>query len=206
VNIPCKLCEKRKGRRHCPGVEGQICSQCCGSQREITIECPAYCEYLKEARFHEQPPPVGEDQVPNPDIRLSEKFLRDTEPLVFTLAVALKRAMEVGDTVDFDAREALDAEIRTYRTMQTGLIYDTRAPNPYAAAIQQKLRVAVEQFSKELAEQRGMVTVRDADVLGVLVFLQRLEMRYNNGRRRGRAFRDFLTGYLPEAPAPAVLV
>jgi len=31
-------------------------------------------------------------------------------------------------------------------------------------------------------------------------------MRYNNGRRRGRAFRDFLTGYLPEAPAPAVLV
>ena len=205
MNIPCKLCEKRKGRRPCPGVEGQICSQCCGPQREITIECPASCEYLKEARFHEQPPPVAEDQVPNPDIRLSEKFLRDTEPLVFTLAVTLKRAMEVGDAVDFDAREALDAEIRTYRTMQTGLIYDTRAPNPYAAAIQQKLRVAVEQFSKELAEQRGMVTVRDADVLGVLVFLQRLEMRYNNGRRRGRAFRDFLTGYLPEAPAPAVL-
>jgi hypothetical protein len=114
--------------------------------------------------------------------------------------------METGGAVDFDAREALDAEIRTYRTLQTGLIYDTRAPNPYAAAIQQKLREAVEQFSKELAEQRGMVTVRDADVLGVLVFLQRLEMRYNNGRQRGRAFRDFLTGYLPEAPAPAVLV
>ena len=51
-----------------------------------------------------------------------------------------------------------------------------------------------------------MHTVRDADVLGVLVFLQRLEMRYNNGRRRGRAFRDFLTGYLPEASTPAVLV
>ena len=206
MNIPCKLCEKRRARRHCPGVEGEICSQCCGTQREITIECPASCEYLKEARFHEQPPAVTEDQVPNADVRLSEQFLRETEPLVFTLAVALKRAMETGGAVDFDAREALDAEIRTYRTMQTGLLYGTRAPNPYAAAIQQKLREAVEQFSKEVAEQRGMVTVRDADVLGVLVFLQRLEMRYNNGRRRGRAFRDFLTGYLPEAPAPAVLV
>jgi hypothetical protein len=204
VNIPCKLCEKRRARRHCPGVEGEICSQCCGSQREITIECPASCGYLKEARFHEQPPAVAEDQVPNPDIRLSEKFLRETEPLVFTLAVALKRAMETGGAVDFDAREALDAEIRTYRTLQTGLIYDTRAPNPYAAAIQQQLREAVERFSKELAEQRGMITMRDADVLGVLVFLQRLEMRYNNGRRRGRAFRDFLTGYLPEAPAVLV--
>ena len=188
------------------GRRGRNLSQCCGSQREITIECPASCEYLKEARFHEQPPAVTEDQVPNPDIRLTEKFLRDTEPLVFTLALALKSAMESGGAVDFDAREALEAEIRTYRTMHAGLIYDTRAPNPYAAAIQQKLRQAVEEFSKELSEQRGMATVRDADVLGVLVFLQRLEMRYNNGRRRGRAFRDFLTGYLPEAPAPAVLV
>jgi len=143
--------------------------------------------------------------VPNPDIRLSEKFLRDTEPLVFTLAVALKRAMEVGGAVDFDAREALDAEIRTYRTLQTGLIYDTRAPNPYAAAIQQKLREAVEQFSKEQAEQRGMVTVRDADVLGVLVFLQRLKCATTMGAAR-TGVRDFLTGYLPEAPAPAVLV
>ena len=204
MNIPCKLCEKRRARRHCPGVEGEICPQCCGSQREITIECPSSCEYLIEARFHEQPPAVTEDRLPNPDIRLSEKFLRDTEPLVFT--VALKRAMETGGAVDFDAREALDAEIRTYRTMQTGLIYDTRAPNPYAAAIQQKLREAVEKFRKELVQESGMHTVRDADVLGVLVFLQRLEMRYNNGRRRGRAFRDFLTGYLPEASAPAVLV
>ena len=206
MNIPCKLCEKRRARRHCPGVQGEICPQCCGSQREITIDCPATCEYLKEARFHEQPPAVADDQLPNPDIRLSEKFLRDTEPLVFALAVALKRAMEAGAAVDFDAREALDAEIRTYRTLEAGLIYDTCAPNPYAAAIQQKLREAVEEFRKEEAEQRGMYTVRDADVLGVLVFLQRREMRYNNGRRRGRAFRDFLTNYLPEASAPTVLV
>jgi hypothetical protein len=161
---------------------------------------------LREARFHEQPPPVAEDQVPNPDIRLSEKFLREMEPLVFTMAVALKRAMEGGSAVDFDAREALEAEIRTYRTLQTGLIYDTRSPNPYAAAIQQKLREAVEEFRRELVQESGMHTLRDADVLGVLVFLQRLEMKYNNGRRRGRAFRDFLSGYLPEASAPAVLV
>ncbi|MEO8051953.1 MAG: hypothetical protein ABI833_16165 [Acidobacteriota bacterium] len=206
MNIPCKLCEKRRARRQCPGVDGEICPQCCGSQREITIDCPASCEYLKEARFHEQPPAIAEDQLPNKDVRLSEKFLRDAEPLVFTLAVALKRAMESGGAVDFDAREALDAEIQTYRTRQSGLIYDTRAPNPYAAAIQQKLREAVEAFRKEEAEQRGMHIIRDADVLGVLVFLQRLEMRYNNGRRRGRAFRDFLAGYLPEAAAPTVLV
>jgi hypothetical protein len=205
VNIPCKLCEKRRARRHCPGVEGEICAQCCGSARENTIDCPVSCEYLREARFHEQPPAIPDDQVSNKDIRLSETFLREMEPLVYTLALALKRAIESGNAVDFDAREALDAEIRTYRTLQTGLIYETRPANPYAVAIQQKLREAVEELRKELAEQQGMHMLRDADVLGVLVFLQRLEMQYNNGRPRGRAFQDFLAGYLPEVPAPAVL-
>jgi hypothetical protein len=200
VNIPCKLCEKRRARRHCPGTEGEICAPCCGSERENTIACPASCEYLKESRFHEQPPPVPEDQIPNQDIRISEQFLREREALVFTLALALKRAMETGDAVDFDAREALDAQIRTYRTLESALIYETRPANPYAVAIQQALQSAADEFRKEAAEQRGMHTVRDADVLGVLVFLQRLEMQYNNGRRRGKAFRDFLTGYLPEAP------
>ena len=180
-----------------------MCPQCCGSERENTIHCPASCEYLQEARLHEQPPAVAEDQIPNRDIRVSEQFLREREALVFTLALALKRAMETGDAVDFDAREALDAQIRTFRTLQTGLIYETRPANPYAAKIQQGLQGAVEGLRRALEEQRGMHTVRDADVLGVLVFLQRLELQYNNGRRRGKAFRDFLAGYLPESPAAA---
>ena len=43
-----------------------------------------------------------------------------------------------------------------------------------------------------------MPPLRDADVLGVLVFLQRLELQHSNGRRKGRAFLDFLRAYLPE--------
>jgi hypothetical protein len=198
VNIPCKLCEKRRARRHCPGTDGEICPQCCGSAREETIACPTSCAYLKEARFHEQPPPIDDSQIPNPDVRLSESFLRENEALVFTLALALKQAMDSSDAVDFDAREALDAQIRTFRTLASGLIYETRPANPYAAAVQKSLQDAVEDLRKGLAEQPGAPALRDAAVLGVLVFLQRLEMQYNNRRRRGRAFRDFLAGYLPE--------
>ena len=198
MNIPCKLCEKRRARRHCPGTEGEICPQCCGSGRENTIACPSTCEYLKEARFHEQPQPVDESQIPNKDVRLSESFLRENEALVFALALALKRAMDTGDAVDFDAREALEAQIRTYRTLESGLIYETRPANPYAAAIQHGLQNAVDELRQGLAREQGMHTLRDATVLGVLVFLQRLEMQYNNGRRRGKAFRDFLASYLPE--------
>jgi hypothetical protein len=44
---------------------------------------------------------------------LTEKFIREHEPLLFTLVLALKKAMETGQAVDFDAREALEALIRT---------------------------------------------------------------------------------------------
>ncbi|MSV36021.1 MAG: hypothetical protein EXQ47_10580 [Bryobacterales bacterium] len=208
---PCKLCEKRRARRHCPASGGEICPQCCGAERENTIACPSTCEFLKEARFHEQPPPLAEDQIPNRDVRVTEQFLRDREPLVFTLALALKRALEDVDGVDYDAREALAGEIRKYRALNAGLVVESRLPNTYAAAIQQKLDEAIAELRKAEAAHRsaetehglhqpvGDLKLRDADMLGVLVFLQRLEMQYNNGRRRGKAFRDFLTGYLPEA-------
>jgi hypothetical protein len=145
-------------------------------------------------------------EFPNKDIRLTEKFIREHEPLIFTTAVALKRAMESGQAVDFDAREALEALIRTYRTLESGLIYETRPQNPYAAGIQESLQQSIAEFRKEMAEKLGMHSLRDADVLGTLVFVQRLEIQHNNGRRRGRAFLDFLTSYLPEPPAATVAV
>ena len=150
--------------------------------------------------------PISEQELPNKDIRLSEKFIREHEPLLFTLALALKKAMDTGQAVDFDAREALEALIRTYRTLQSGLIYETRPQNPYAAAIQERLREAIEEYRKRAAEELGMHTLRDTDILGSLVFVQRLELQHNNGRRRGRAFLDFLMSYLPESPAARVAV
>lgn len=203
MNIPCKLCEKRRARRHCPGVGGEVCAQCCGEQRENTVDCPSSCEHLREARLREVAPEVNEADIPNRDVRLSEQFIRDHEPVVFALAVALKHAIEEGRAVDFDAREALSAMIRTYRTLESGLLYETQPTNPYAAGIQERLKAAVEELRKNMAAETGMNTLRDADVLGVLVFLERLELQHNNGRRRGRAFLDFLRVYLPEPPVVA---
>ena len=214
MTTPCKICKKRRARRPCPAAGGEICPQCCGAERENSLACPSSCAYLREARHHEQPPAISEDQIPNRDVRVSEQFLAEREPLVFTLALAVKRALEAVNGVDFDAREALESQIRKYRALDAGLVVDSRPPNTYAAGIQQKLDEAIEELrtgdaARQAAEAHALVqrpagdsNLRDADMLGVLVFLQRLEMQYNNGRRRGKAFRDFLTGYLPE-PSPA---
>jgi hypothetical protein len=199
VNAPCKLCEKKRARRHCPGLGEDICPSCCGAQREITIDCPSACEYLQEARLRERPEPHSEESLPNRDIQVSEDFLRDKEPLVVWISEALTRAMEKERAVDQDAREALESLIRTYRTLESGLIYETRPSNPYAAAIQEALKAAIEKLRERLNEASGMHALRDADVLGILVFLERIEFQYANGRRRGRAFYDFLNANFPAA-------
>ncbi len=153
--------------------------------------------------MHERPLPLTEKDIPNFDIPLKESFVQDHEHELMALSLALARAMEQEKAVDLDAREAIESLVRTYRTLQSGLIYETRPQNPYAAAIQEHLMKAIEELRKSIAEDTGMQMLRDTDVLATLVFLQRLEIQHNNGRRRGRAFFDFLRTYFPE-PSPAV--
>jgi hypothetical protein len=203
VNLLCKICGKKRARRYCPGVTGEICPTCCGTEREITVDCPLECEHLQAARRHEQPAPLIE--IPNKDIRVTEDFIREHEHLVTWLTMALAQAMQKEKAVDLDAQEALDALIRTYRTRESGLIYETRPQNPYAAAIQASLVESIAELHKNISQETGMHTLRDAEVLGALVFLQRMELQHSNGRRRGRAFFDFLRSYFP-AQAPPLSV
>jgi hypothetical protein len=200
VNILCKICNQRRAKRHCPGVDGDICALCCAAGREVTIECPRKCPSLREARLHEANVVLTEDQVPHKDIAVSEDFVRSHEHLVLLLGNALTRAMEKEKAVDSDAREALEAMVQTYRAAQSGLTFESRPPNPYAAAIADALQEMVDDLRKRVAEATGEHSVRDADLLGTLLFLQRLGLQYDNGRRRGRVYYDFLMDHFPVAP------
>lgn len=162
--------------------------------------------HLQEARLHEKPIPIDPDDVPNQDVNLTEEFVDKNEAIILWLTMALIRSMAAEKAVDRDASEALGALIRTYRTLESGLIYETRPQNPYAAAIQEALKQSVEELRKRVAESSGMHTLRDADVLGTLVFLERLALQHHSGRPRGRAFFDFLRTSLPETPAASLAV
>lgn len=189
-------------------MEGDICATCCGTGREVTIDCPRSCPFLQEARLHEVPAQLTAEQVPHQDIQVSEEFIRKQEDVVLWLGNSLTRAMDAGRAVDSDAREAIEGLIQTYRTAESGLIYESRSANPYASALMEAVKAAVENWPKQGAESElsaGPNPLSNTDVLGVLVFLQRLELQYSNGRRRGRAFFDFLMAHFPEQPAESVV-
>ena len=196
--MKCQICDTRKPRRHCPGVHGEICSICCGNEREVTISCPLDCPYLVEARQHEKPHEVNPDEVPNRDVQVTEEFLREHEPLfVFLSSRLLEAALASSRAVDSDVRDALQSLIRTYRTLQSGLYYETKPTNLIAAGIHQRMQEAIDGLRKELAEKNA-TPIRDAEILGTLVFLERVELHENNGRPRGRAFIDYLRTYFPQ--------
>jgi hypothetical protein len=196
--MKCQICDLRKPRRHCPGVHGEICSICCGNEREVTVSCPLDCPYLVEARQHEKPRALNPDEVPNKDVQVTEEFLREHEPLfVFLSQRLIDASLTSPGAVDTDVREALQSLIRTYRTLQSGLYYETKPANLIAAGIHQRMQEAIDGLRKELAEKNA-TPMRDAEILGTLVFLERVELHENNGRPRGRAFIDYLRAYFPQ--------
>jgi hypothetical protein len=184
---------------------------CCGTEREMTVDCPLDCEFLLEARKHDRPVPIDPASIPNQDVRVTEDLVAENEELVVHLAKALVNAAEATPAVvDYDAREALEAAVRTYRTRDTGLLYESLPENPLAAGLTRAVLDGAEAFCREEKERLGMTRTRDSAVLGVLVFLQHFELDRNNGRRRGRAFLHSLRSFYPSAseggPAASSLV
>ncbi|HLJ17680.1 MAG TPA: hypothetical protein VKV15_24500 [Bryobacteraceae bacterium] len=195
----------RRPRRYCPAVHADICSICCGNEREVSLNCPLECEYLQEARKHERPRELRSEDLPNQDIHVTEKFLREHEELLMFMAHSLlDAALQTPGAVDSDTRDALESLIRTYRTLQSGLVYETRPTNMVAAVLHERMQAAVQEFRRQFTENTGLSTLRDAEILGVLAFLQRMEIKQANGRPRGRAFLDHLRGYFAGEPAPEI--
>src|ERR1035438_133650 len=191
--MECAICQTRRPRRFCPGVRGEICSLCCGEEREATVDCPLDCEFLREGRRHEKAPARNPAEFPNRDIQVTEKLLRANEPLLVFLSMAIFQS----------AIEALDGLIRTYRTLQTGVYYESHPNNPLADSIYRPVQEALAEYRGSEQREIGMTKTRDADVLGLLIFLQYLALDRANGRRRGRAFLSALRENYRPAPEPS---
>ncbi len=199
--MKCKICELRKPRRYCPGIQADICSICCGNEREVSINCPLDCPYLKEARAHEKHVPIDPAKVPNSDIDVSEGFLKRHQDLMIFLGVSIAQALQKNPTVvDPDVRDALDALTRTYRSQASGIYYDTHPVNPYADGVYSSVQASISEIQAEIKKNSG--ALRDAELLALLVTFQRLALSLDNGRPKGRAFIDSIQSQFPLRQEP----
>jgi hypothetical protein len=203
--VTCAFCEKRKEKRFCPAIHGRICPQCCGEQREVTLDCPSDCVYLQQAREHEKPRSLRDL---NPadlfvQVEVEDQFLYQHEHLIMGLTYALSKSVRTDHSLkDADLIAALTSLTKTWETLvNSGLHYD----NPIASVPQQAVVAEVQNMVKEYreAEQKhvGYAQLRDSEVLRALVFLVRMAHGRTSGRPKSRAFVDFLMAQFPEKPS-----
>ena len=200
--MSCAICEIRKEKRFCPAIHGRICPQCCGEQREVTLDCPSDCPYLLQAHEHEKPRPA--DQLDAAGlflhVEVSDQFMYEKEHLLMGLTYALAKAARADRSLhDQDLIQTLSVLTKSYeRRVDSGLHYE----QPLTSDSQRRAAVEVETMIKEYreAEQKhlGYSTLRESDVLKALVFLLRLAHGRTSGRPKSRAFVEFLFSQFPE--------
>ena len=200
--MSCSICEKRKEKRFCPAVHGRICPQCCGEQREVTLDCPADCVYLQQAHEHDKPRSMEEVDPAAlfPKVEIGDRFMYEGEHLILGLSYALAKSARADRGIrDADLIGALTSLARSFETLaSSGLHYES----PVTSLTQQAIAAEVQQMLKEYreAEQKhlGDTRLRDADVLKALVFLLRMGHTRTSGRPKSRAFVEFLFRQFPE--------
>jgi hypothetical protein len=200
--VSCAICEARKEKRFCPAVHGRICPQCCGEQREVTLDCPSDCVYLRQAREHEKPHTMGSlDQTALfPALEISEQFLYDHDPLIMGVSFALaKPARQDGSLKDSDLIGALAAMAKTYETLvNSGLLVERSFASAGQQAVVTELQELLKGYRAEEEKHLGYSRLRDSDVFRALVFWLRMGHSLASARPRSRAFIDFLFRQFPE--------
>lgn len=211
--VLCTICRKRRAKRACPAVHGDICTLCCGTEREVSLSCPLECEYLQEAHRHEKPVTVAQDKISYPDVKVTEEFIREHEELLlFSIYSLVEAALRTAGAIDIDMMAALEALIQTHRTLESGLVYETKAENAVAAGVQRSFSASLTDYQKVREEREGLATVRNTDMLAILVFLHRVGQQNQNGRPRGRMYVDLLRHMTPdkgprvEESAPSIIL
>jgi hypothetical protein len=202
VPVTCVICQKRKEKRFCPAVHHRICPQCCGEQREVTLDCPSDCVYLQQAREHEKPRELA-SLDPNRlflQVEVGEQFLYQREPLILGLTFALAKSVRADCKLqDTDLIAALTALTKTWETLvNSGLHYEAPITNVAQQAVAAEVQNMLKEYREAEQKHIGYVQLRDSEVMRALVFLVRMAHGRTSGRPRSRAFADFLLAQFPE--------
>jgi hypothetical protein len=198
--VTCPICQKRKVARFCPAQAERICAVCCGTEREVTIDCPPDCGYLLAAhRYENDHPRALPADTPLLDARIQQDTIHAHGPFLSAIAFTIaKFCATQPSAADPDVLASLRALAETYRTLVSGILYE----QPPAALIARKLYDAVSRLlaeSKQNSEQPSFGPVKDPEIFQLLVFLFRMGLLRTNGRPRSRRFIEFLRSQFPGA-------
>ena len=208
----CSICGKRRAQRLCPAIGEKICAVCCGTEREVKLDCPADCSYLLSAHRYEQEhrAPLAPEAVAFPQVEFSPTVIYKHEQLMSRIGFAILEFMtQRRELTDSDTFTALIALGETYRTLASGIYYEKPPGEHVANELYVALAAFLQKYKSQEAERAQSVRVADLEIFYLLVFLARTVQTRTNGRTRARIFLDFLRTQYPPAqvqPEPSRII
>jgi hypothetical protein len=199
--LSCPICEKRKEGRFCPAKGEKICAVCCGTEREVSINCPTDCAYLAAAHRYED---EHKRQIPADTPFLEERIppgaLHTHQPLMAALAFTMAKACMTNlSATDPDVLAALRVLAETYKTLVSGIYYERLPDIPVQRAIYDAMKALLDDLKQKQAAAGALDTLKAEDIFFVAIFLFRMGLLRSNGRPRSRRFIEFLRGQFPQA-------
>ena len=200
--MSCPICEKRKAARYCPAKGEKICAVCCGTEREVTIDCPSDCSYLVAAhRYEDEHRRSLPADAPLLDEKIPQDIVYTHQQLMAALAFSIAKFCAVQPAaVDADVLAAIHAVAQTYKTLSSGIIYEKPPDAPLPRELYAALITLISEIKKQQAERASSAGLKDSELFYLLVFLYRMGLLRTNGRPRSRRFIEFLRGQFPQSP------
>jgi hypothetical protein len=198
----CPLCSQRAGKRYCPAKDFKICAVCCGTRREVEIDCPSSCPYLKASRSYELEKPIPDPELAAKVQRFGEDFLEKYYGFLdmLTLAIIAER-MNSAWLVDHDVIEVLKTLRATFKTLSGGIYYESLPDGPVRQALSRRLKELLDQMMQPdpAADRR---TLKISEAMDILDFLTVMVQLNSSVRPKSRRYLDWISEkYAGQMPA-----
>ena len=193
----CPLCSVRAAKRYCPAKHADICSVCCGTKREVEIDCPSNCVYLKTGRSYEALKQVPDAESVERIRRFDNTFFYQFSAEILTIYRAIFEERAASPAMaDRDVIEVYRSLMTTMKTLSSGLYYDSM---PEGGLVPQALFRKVKPLLETLMapQEGGRRSLRVSEVLEILEFLITTAELNSSNRPKSRRYLDWLHTILP---------
>jgi hypothetical protein len=166
---------------------------CCGTKREIEIDCPSSCTYLKASRSYEAEKPPN---VPELVAKLRDYddgfFERHTHVLSGINAAVVEERSSSPWLVDIDVIEVYKALAATMRTLSSGIYYESLPEGPVRLALFRRLKAAFDELmTPDAAGDQPILKASEA--VTVLDFMGLIAQLHSSVRPRSRRYLDWIS-------------
>jgi hypothetical protein len=205
----CPLCSARPGKRYCPAKQTQICAVCCGTKREIEIDCPSSCSYLKASREYEADKPIVEPELVAKIRQYDNTFVERYQHVMAAInrSVVEERAGSPW-LVDKDVIEVYKALAATMRTLSSGIYYESVPEGNVRLALFRRLKALIDELMQPdpTGEHRVLKASEAVSVLDFVTFAAQLN---SSPRPRSRRYLDWISetfGYQPQPQSSGLII